>query len=50
TCLGKRTWGGCGRHIPSVITGVPEDQRCTCKPRVEVGGKYYPPAAPLRVP
>ncbi|KAK5845444.1 hypothetical protein PVK06_001630 [Gossypium arboreum] len=30
TC-GKTTWGGCGRHVPSVYNRLPETQRCNCK-------------------
>ena len=28
---GKITWGGCGRHVGSVMKGVPESNRCRCK-------------------
>lgn len=41
----KKSWRGCGRHIPSAMSGVPESEWCTCDPKVEVGGKSYPPAA-----
>ena len=27
TC-GKTTWAGCGRHVDSVLRGVPKAQRC----------------------
>ncbi|KAJ6398470.1 hypothetical protein OIU77_019296 [Salix suchowensis] len=30
TC-GKSTWGGCGRHVPSVYRGIPEGQHCLCR-------------------
>ncbi|KAI9394866.1 hypothetical protein POPTR_005G150300v4 [Populus trichocarpa] len=30
TC-GKTTWGGCGRHVPSVYRGIPEGQHCLCR-------------------
>ncbi|GMN33576.1 hypothetical protein TIFTF001_004243 [Ficus carica] len=29
TC-GKTTWGGCGRHVPSVYKRIPHDRRCLC--------------------
>jgi hypothetical protein len=41
----KKTWVGCGYHIPSVLDRVPEEQWCTCEPRVERDGKSYPPMA-----
>ncbi|KAH8890919.1 hypothetical protein GQ53DRAFT_824152 [Thozetella sp. PMI_491] len=44
TCS-KKTWAGCGMHIPSAMAGVPEDQWCTCEPKKDVNGKAYPPAA-----
>jgi hypothetical protein len=28
---GKTDWAGCGQHIDSVMTDVPEDQKCTCR-------------------
>ena len=33
TCAacGKPSWGGCGQHIDSALSGVPVDQRCHCK-------------------
>lgn len=46
----KQTWRGCGSHIPSALAGVAEEEWCTCEPKVEVGGKKYPPAAPMGVP
>lgn len=39
----KITWWGCGKHIPKVMDQVPENDRCTCTPQVEVDGKKYPP-------
>ncbi|GKV33472.1 hypothetical protein SLEP1_g41987 [Rubroshorea leprosula] len=30
TC-GKTTWGGCGRHVPSVYKRIPEGQHCLCR-------------------
>ncbi|KAL1839082.1 hypothetical protein VTJ49DRAFT_1883 [Mycothermus thermophilus] len=44
TC-NKKTWRGCGNHIASVLSDVPEDEWCTCEPKVEKDGKKYPPAA-----
>ncbi|KAL7175743.1 hypothetical protein ACSBR2_029350 [Camellia fascicularis] len=40
TC-GKTSWGGCGRHVPSVYKRVPEGQHCQCKewPGVKSGGE-----------
>ncbi|KAI2612143.1 uncharacterized protein GGS25DRAFT_107565 [Hypoxylon fragiforme] len=49
TCS-KKAWRGCGSHIPAALSGVPEDQWCTCEPRVTVDGKAYPPAAKVAVP
>ncbi|KFY25930.1 hypothetical protein V493_04356 [Pseudogymnoascus sp. VKM F-4281 (FW-2241)] len=40
-----KTWWGCGSHIPSVMDNVPESDRCTCEPKVDVGGEKYPPKA-----
>jgi len=42
TCK-KATWWGCGKHVPSVLDGVPDAERCVCEPRVEREGKMYPP-------
>ncbi|KAK8805600.1 hypothetical protein WA158_002256 [Blastocystis sp. Blastoise] len=28
----KPTWSGCGNHVESALGGIPEDQRCHCKP------------------
>ena len=39
----KATWWGCGRHVPKVMDSVPEEDRCSCAPRVERDGKEYPP-------
>ncbi|KAF6814359.1 hypothetical protein CSOJ01_04082 [Colletotrichum sojae] len=49
TCS-KATWRGCGQHIPAALSGVPEDQWCTCTPRVTVNGKEYPPAGSVSIP
>ncbi|KAJ1337704.1 hypothetical protein MN608_00558 [Microdochium nivale] len=46
----KKTWRGCGSHIPSALSGVPESSWCECKPRVMVDGKAYPPAAKFEIP
>ncbi|KAF4456474.1 Pyroglutamyl-peptidase 1 [Fusarium austroafricanum] len=43
--LDKTSWWGCGSHIQTVIDNVPEADRCSCEPRVEVGGVSYPPMA-----
>ncbi|EON65531.1 hypothetical protein W97_04769 [Coniosporium apollinis CBS 100218] len=39
----KATWWGCGNHVPMVMDKVSESDRCTCDPKVEKGGKMYPP-------
>jgi len=46
----KKTWRGCGNHIPSAMAGVPQEQWCTCEPKVSVGGTDYPPAAKASMP
>lgn len=48
--IAKKTWRGCGNHIPQALSGVSEDQWCTCEPKVNVNGKEYPPAAKMSVP
>ena len=50
TSPAKQAWRGCGSHLPSVFSNVPEDQWCTCEPKVEVNGKQYPPAAKVSMP
>lgn len=40
---GKTTWSGCGRHVDSVMTSVPQSQRCTCDRR-----SAPPPSGGLR--
>ncbi|WZH44677.1 hypothetical protein QYS62_005703 [Fusarium acuminatum] len=44
TC-NKTSWWGCGSHIQSVLDSIPEAERCSCEPKVEVGGVSYPPMA-----
>lgn len=39
--LDKKTWWGCGQHVPTVMDKVAEEDRCTCTPKVEKGGKEY---------
>ncbi|KAI0010299.1 hypothetical protein F4779DRAFT_315589 [Xylariaceae sp. FL0662B] len=46
----KRSWRGCGSHIQAALSGVPEDQWCTCGPPVMIDGKAYPPSAKLAIP
>ncbi|KAF2739483.1 hypothetical protein EJ04DRAFT_426679 [Polyplosphaeria fusca] len=46
TC-NKTTWWGCGKHIPGVMNDIPEDQWCTCEPKVEREGHQYPPKGSL---
>ncbi|KAL8490236.1 hypothetical protein ACS0TY_025464 [Phlomoides rotata] len=37
---GKKTWQGCGRHVPAVYNRIPNGQHCHCKawPGVNPGG------------
>ncbi len=35
---------GCGQHVPNVMDAIPQDQWCTCEPKVEKKGQQYPPA------
>jgi len=42
---GKTSWFGCGNHIPGVLDNIPAGEWCTCAPKVDVGGKMYPPKA-----
>lgn len=44
TCS-KASWWGCGAHIQTVLDSVPAEDRCVCEPKVDVGGKSYPPMA-----
>ncbi|CAG8463761.1 11622_t:CDS:2 [Rhizophagus irregularis] len=30
TC-NKQTWQGCGKHVESVMSKIPVEDRCTCK-------------------
>lgn len=46
----KKSWRGCGNHIPAALAGVPEDQWCSCEPRVMIDGKSYPSAAKFEIP
>ncbi|EOO02759.1 hypothetical protein UCRPA7_1731 [Phaeoacremonium minimum UCRPA7] len=46
----KKSWRGCGNHIPSAMSGVPEEEWCTCEPKVTVDGKEFPPAAKMSIP
>ncbi|OHE92771.1 cytochrome P450 [Colletotrichum orchidophilum] len=48
--IAKATWRGCGKHIPSALGSVPEDQWCICTPKVTVNGKEYPPAGTVSIP
>ncbi|ORY07514.1 hypothetical protein BCR34DRAFT_489429 [Clohesyomyces aquaticus] len=43
----KVTWWGCGNHVPSVMDSVPHEKWCTCEPKVEKGGKEFPPKGEL---
>ncbi|KAK0621311.1 hypothetical protein B0T17DRAFT_283957 [Bombardia bombarda] len=44
TCS-KQAWKGCGSHLSTVFSGVPEDKWCVCEPKVDVNGTSYPPQA-----
>ncbi len=44
TFTDKATWMGCGQHVPNVMDAIPQDQWCTCEPKVEKKGQQYPPA------
>ena len=46
----KKSWRGCGSHVPQVLDSVPENQWCGCEPRVKVNGKAYPPQAAMEIP
>ncbi|PMD31315.1 hypothetical protein L207DRAFT_386693, partial [Hyaloscypha variabilis F] len=41
----KKAWWGCGRHVPGVMDSIPEEEWCTCQPKVEREGKLYPPTS-----
>ncbi|VUC36101.1 unnamed protein product [Clonostachys rosea] len=41
----KATWWGCGAHVPMVMDNIPDEERCICDPKIEKGGKEYPPMA-----
>jgi len=43
--LGKRSWWGCGKHVPSIMDSVPDGQRCVCQPRISRNKQEYPPMA-----
>ncbi|EPE04884.1 hypothetical protein F503_00038 [Ophiostoma piceae UAMH 11346] len=49
TCS-KKSWRGCGRHIPQALAGVSDADLCSCEPRVTVDGKDYPPMAAVSIP
>ncbi|KAK7421913.1 hypothetical protein QQX98_001907 [Neonectria punicea] len=44
TCK-KTSWWGCGAHVQTVLDSVPVEDRCACEPKVDIGGKAYPPMA-----
>ncbi|THZ74802.1 hypothetical protein D6C85_03271 [Aureobasidium pullulans] len=39
----KRTWFGCGAHVPSVMDSIPKNEWCDCDPKTEKNGTEYPP-------
>ncbi|KAF2218195.1 hypothetical protein BDZ85DRAFT_270810 [Elsinoe ampelina] len=42
TC-NKKSWWGCGSHIPMVMDSIPKEEWCGCDPKVEKEGTEYPP-------
>lgn len=42
-CAEKKTWFGCGQHVPMVMDKIPSPQWCQCEPKVEKEGTNYPP-------
>jgi len=49
TLVGKRTWFGCGAHVPSVMDSIPKNEWCDCDPKTEKNGTEYPPMGELIV-
>ncbi|KAG9681066.1 hypothetical protein KCU76_g14743, partial [Aureobasidium melanogenum] len=47
TSIGKRTWFGCGMHVPSVMDSIPKSEWCDCEPKTEKNGTEYPPMGKL---
>jgi hypothetical protein len=47
TSIDKRTWFGCGMHVPSVMDSVPKNDWCDCEPKTEKNGTEYPPMGKL---
>ncbi|CAD0040706.1 unnamed protein product, partial [Aureobasidium pullulans] len=43
TTAAKRTWFGCGAHVPSVMDSIPKNEWCDCDPKTEKNGTEYPP-------
>lgn len=41
----KKSWWGCGGHIPGVMKSIAPEDRCSCEPKVEKDGTKYPPMA-----
>jgi hypothetical protein len=39
----KKTWRGCGLHVPAVMNAIPREQWCTCIPKTTVGEDEFPP-------
>ncbi|KAF1357076.1 hypothetical protein BDV97DRAFT_279106, partial [Delphinella strobiligena] len=39
----RKTWFGCGSHVPMVMNKIPIVQWCTCEPKVKKDGQLYPP-------
>ncbi|KAG7195118.1 uncharacterized protein KQ657_003639 [Scheffersomyces spartinae] len=41
----KKTWRGCGQHIPAAMSQSPKDSWCTCVPADGSARGEYPPMA-----
>ncbi|CCG25347.1 hypothetical protein CORT_0H02370 [Candida orthopsilosis Co 90-125] len=39
----KKTWVGCGLHVPRAMDNVPKDQWCTCESASGIELNGYPP-------
>ncbi|KAM0749456.1 hypothetical protein T439DRAFT_50114 [Meredithblackwellia eburnea MCA 4105] len=42
---GKKTWYGCGKHIPSVMDKIPLADRCDCEEHKPLPPGVLPPGA-----
>jgi hypothetical protein len=39
---GLAGWSGCGKHVSSVLAGVPASKRCQCPPAPSLIGRLFP--------